>query len=179
MRLPLARLDRFAPSLLLLRVHVAMDQPLAILGQRLGGRILSPPPRSHSKKTMRGASPNANPPRRIRQDLRTGSTTASNERPHRFTRRRCREPPRAAPARSKPFQTLTALPPRRRPPRPRRARVRFPTTGSEHWAARDRRCPPGDPLLGEALGASRSAVESVAFVRDFPLRATVSGVAKP
>ena len=71
--LPLAFFDRFAPGRFLLGVHVALDQPLPVLGQRLGGLILSPRPRGHSREATYGVCPGATTPQGIPQDLRPES----------------------------------------------------------------------------------------------------------
>jgi hypothetical protein len=41
-RLPIPLFDLLASSRLLLRVHVASDQPLPVLCERLGRRVISP-----------------------------------------------------------------------------------------------------------------------------------------
>jgi hypothetical protein len=64
--LALEPVDRLSPELLLVRVHVAPDQPFAILGQRLHRlRLLSPPPCSHQRKAAKNSSLNETPVRRI------------------------------------------------------------------------------------------------------------------
>ena len=74
-QLPLALFNRSAPGRLLLGVHVALDQPLPILGQRLG-LILSPHPCGHPRKATYGACPNTTTPQGIPQDLRPESGSA-------------------------------------------------------------------------------------------------------
>ena len=73
LQLPLALFDCSAPGRFLLGVHVALDQPLPVLGQRLGGLILSPQPRGHSREATYCVWLRATTPQGISQDLRTES----------------------------------------------------------------------------------------------------------